>query len=146
MRTPVAGFRSCCVPALFSAASLLSSAAPRRNAYSFPGPGAATLRRGVLVLPFRLASAVPPLLPLAMSNPGSSAESESAAAAAASLEKQFVEFHARLEESGSVRERIRGVVTEMESAIRLIQSSILLLHQSHPVPGWCAWVRGRRLT
>ncbi|CAA6655515.1 unnamed protein product [Spirodela intermedia] len=67
-----------------------------------------------------------------MSNIGSSSDSESAAAAAASLEKQFVEFHARLEESGSVRERIRGVVTEMETVIRLMQSSILLLHQSHP--------------
>ncbi|CAA7390803.1 unnamed protein product [Spirodela intermedia] len=134
MRTSVAAFRSCCVPALFSTAPLLWSATSRRNAFSFPGPSATPLRRRGLVLPFRLASTIPPLPPQAMSNIGSSSDSESAAAAAASLEKQFVEFHARLEESGSVRERIRGVVTEMETVIRLMQSSILLLHQSHPVP------------
>ncbi|KAG9441666.1 hypothetical protein H6P81_017520 [Aristolochia fimbriata] len=49
------------------------------------------------------------------------------------LEKQFEGFRLQLEESGSIRERIRSVVMEMESAVRLMQYSILLVHQSLPV-------------
>lgn len=51
-----------------------------------------------------------------------------------SIEKQFEDFRLQLEESGSVRERIRSVSMEMESAIRLMHSIILLVHQSLPVP------------
>ncbi|XP_008800045.2 translin [Phoenix dactylifera] len=51
-----------------------------------------------------------------------------------SMEKQFEDFRVQLEESGSVRERIRRVVMEMEGAIRLMHSSLLLVHQSLPAP------------
>ncbi|XP_043707414.1 translin [Telopea speciosissima] len=51
-----------------------------------------------------------------------------------SMENQFEDFRRRLEESGSLRERIRAVSLEMESVTRLMQSSLLLVHQSRPVP------------
>lgn len=52
-----------------------------------------------------------------------------------SLEKQFGDFRLQLEESGSLRERIRAVVTEIESTTRLMYASLLLVHQSRPTPG-----------
>nr|CAD1835976.1 unnamed protein product [Ananas comosus var. bracteatus] len=45
----------------------------------------------------------------------------------------FEDFRHQLDESGSVRERIRSVVMEMEAAARLVHSSLLLVHQSLPV-------------
>lgn len=51
------------------------------------------------------------------------------------LEKQFQEFRHQLDDSGSLRERIRSVAFEIESATRLMHSSLLLIHQSRPVPG-----------
>ncbi|KAG8376571.1 hypothetical protein BUALT_Bualt09G0077300 [Buddleja alternifolia] len=51
-----------------------------------------------------------------------------------SLEKQFDEFRHQLQDSGSLRERIRSVSLEIESATRLMQSSLLLIHQSRPIP------------
>lgn len=51
-----------------------------------------------------------------------------------SMEKQFEDFRTQLEESGKIRDRIKAVAMEMESAIRLMQSSILLVHQSLPIP------------
>ncbi|XWS59657.1 hypothetical protein CRYUN_Cryun08bG0140800 [Craigia yunnanensis] len=51
-----------------------------------------------------------------------------------SLEKQFEKFRVQLQDSGSLRERIRAVVLEIESATRLMQASLLLVHQSKPMP------------
>lgn len=51
------------------------------------------------------------------------------------LEKQFEDFRHQLEESGSLRERIRAVVSEIESTTRLMYASLLLVHQSRPTPG-----------
>ncbi|XP_022767324.1 translin [Durio zibethinus] len=51
-----------------------------------------------------------------------------------SLEKQFEKFRVELEDSGILRERIRAVVLEIESATRLMQASLLLVHQSKPIP------------
>ena len=57
------------------------------------------------------------------------------------LEKQFEVFRAQLEESGTLRDRIRAVVSEIESTTRLIHSGLLLVHQSRSTPGtasfWC---------
>ncbi|XP_031399195.1 translin isoform X1 [Punica granatum] len=50
------------------------------------------------------------------------------------LEKQFEGFRVQLEESGSLRDRIRTVAMEIESATRLMHSSLLLVHQSRPLP------------
>ncbi|XP_050226340.1 uncharacterized protein LOC126676225 [Mercurialis annua] len=50
-----------------------------------------------------------------------------------SLENQFKDFRAHLEESGSLREKIRAVVTQIESANRCIHVTLLLVHQSRPV-------------
>nr|XP_023885804.1 uncharacterized protein LOC111997903 [Quercus suber] len=51
-----------------------------------------------------------------------------------SLEKQFEVFRVQLEDSGSLRERIRAVVMEIESTTRLIHANLLLVHQSRPTP------------
>lgn len=51
-----------------------------------------------------------------------------------SLEKQFEEFRVQLEDSGRLRERIRAVALEIESATRLMHSCLLLVHQSRPLP------------
>ncbi|GMJ02991.1 hypothetical protein like AT2G37020 [Hibiscus trionum] len=51
-----------------------------------------------------------------------------------SLEKQFEKFRVQLQDSGSLREHIRAVVMEIESATRLMQASLLLVHQSKPIP------------
>ena len=58
-----------------------------------------------------------------------------APASSPSLEKQFEVFRVQLEDSGSLRERIRSVVMEIESTTRLIHASLLLVHQSRPTPG-----------
>ncbi|XP_018473091.2 uncharacterized protein LOC108844346 [Raphanus sativus] len=50
------------------------------------------------------------------------------------LEKQFESFRGQLEESAALREQIRAVVMEIESATRLIQANLLLVHQSRPIP------------
>ena len=52
-----------------------------------------------------------------------------------SLEKQFEELRLQLEESGGLRERIRTVVSEIESTTRLMHASLLLVHHSRPTPG-----------
>ncbi|KAK9290942.1 hypothetical protein L1049_009122 [Liquidambar formosana] len=51
-----------------------------------------------------------------------------------SLEKQFEDFRHQLDESGSLRERIRAVAMEIESATRLMHANLLLVHQSRPIP------------
>lgn len=51
-----------------------------------------------------------------------------------SLEKQFGEFRTHLEQSGTLRDRIRAVVSEIESTTRLMYASILLVHHSRPTP------------
>ncbi|XP_044505308.1 translin [Mangifera indica] len=51
-----------------------------------------------------------------------------------SLQKQFEDFRVQLEESGSLRERIRGIVLEIESSTRLMHASLLFVHQSRPLP------------
>jgi predicted translin family RNA/ssDNA-binding protein len=50
------------------------------------------------------------------------------------LEKQFQDFRHHLDESVGLRDRIRAVAMEIESATRLMHSSLLLVHQSRPVP------------
>ncbi|BAT85406.1 hypothetical protein VIGAN_04294700 [Vigna angularis var. angularis] len=52
-----------------------------------------------------------------------------------SLEKQFDAFRVHLEQSGTLRDRIRSVVSEIESSTRLIYATLLLVHQSRPTPG-----------
>lgn len=51
------------------------------------------------------------------------------------LEKQFDSFRVQLDESGSLRERIRAVVMEIESTTRLMHAGLLLVHQSRPTTG-----------
>ncbi|RWW30058.1 hypothetical protein BHE74_00018231 [Ensete ventricosum] len=51
-----------------------------------------------------------------------------------SLEKQFEDFRVQLDETASVRERIRAVVMEMEAAVRLMNARLLLVHHSLPNP------------
>ncbi|CDP06756.1 unnamed protein product [Coffea canephora] len=50
------------------------------------------------------------------------------------LEKQFEDFRHHLEDSGNLRERIRAVATEIDSTTRLMHSSLLLVHQTRPIP------------
>ncbi|KAL3623337.1 hypothetical protein CASFOL_032153 [Castilleja foliolosa] len=59
------------------------------------------------------------------------------------LEKQFEDFRHQLDDSGSLRERIRSVASEIESVTRLMQSSLLLIHQSRPIPEILEKVKGQ---
>ncbi|KAH9671487.1 translin family protein [Citrus sinensis] len=52
-----------------------------------------------------------------------------------SMEKQFEDFRVKLDEAGSLRERIRAVVNEIESISRLMHASLLHVHQSRPLSG-----------
>lgn len=56
------------------------------------------------------------------------------ASSVASMDRQFEEFRAQLEESGAVRERLRSIVADLESATRLMQAQLLLIHHSRPSP------------
>ncbi|RVW80230.1 Translin [Vitis vinifera] len=51
-----------------------------------------------------------------------------------SVEKQFESFRCQLEESGGLRERVRAIAMEIESATRLMHANLLLVHQSRSVP------------
>lgn len=55
----------------------------------------------------------------------------------ASMERQFEEFRSLLDDSGSVRERIRSVVSEVELVARVMQSNLLLIHNALVSPGKC---------
>ncbi|XP_015697204.2 translin [Oryza brachyantha] len=48
------------------------------------------------------------------------------------MDAQFESFRAQLDESSTLRDRIRAVVSEVESASRLASAALLLVHQ--PVP------------
>lgn len=61
--------------------------------------------------------------------------SSSSSSSPLSIQNQFGDFHKQLEDSGVIRERIQSLVREMERAIRLMQSSIILIHQSLPASG-----------
>ncbi|XP_073129123.1 uncharacterized protein [Henckelia pumila] len=50
------------------------------------------------------------------------------------LENQFEELRHQLEDTGDSRERIRNISREIESTTRLMHYSLLLIHQSQPVP------------
>ncbi|RWW16124.1 hypothetical protein GW17_00020002 [Ensete ventricosum] len=76
-------------------------------------------------------------LPMANRSPPPSTAttaSEILDSSSSSVEKQFEGFRVHLEESGNVRERIRAVVMEMEGAVRLMHSSLLLVHHTRPNP------------
>lgn len=51
------------------------------------------------------------------------------------MDKEFETFRQYLDESGSLRDRIKGVASEMESTNRVIHSLLLLVHQSRPISG-----------
>ncbi|XVE96639.1 hypothetical protein REPUB_Repub02eG0240000 [Reevesia pubescens] len=80
-------------------------------------------------LPFRS-----PLTVTLCSTSMDSGDSDALQQTSPSLEKQFEKFRVQLEDSGSLQERIRAVVLEIESATRLMQASLLLVHQSKPIP------------
>ncbi|URD82214.1 ABC transporter G family member [Musa troglodytarum] len=122
-----------------------------RGAFRFAAPVVSTLSAGAL----RLSRPPPALLllersprssfhrlfsaslPMAnRSSPPSTATtaSETLDSSSSSMEKQFEGFRVQLDESGSVRERIRAVVMEMEGAVRLMHSSLLLVHHTRPNP------------
>ncbi|CAI8585370.1 unnamed protein product [Vicia faba] len=74
-----------------------------------------------------------PIRPLSFFS-SSMASTHFSSSSALSLEKQFGEFRTQLEESGTVRDRIRTVVTQIESTTRLMYANILLVHHSRPTP------------
>ncbi|XP_009382136.2 uncharacterized protein LOC103970190 [Musa acuminata AAA Group] len=122
-----------------------------RGAFRIAAPIISTLNAGAL----RLSRTPPPLLllersprssfhrlfsgslPMANRSPPpstSTTASETLDSSSSSMEKQFEGFRVQLEESGNVRERIRAVVMEMEGAVRLMHSSLLLVHHTRPNP------------
>ncbi|KAI7753839.1 hypothetical protein M8C21_031993 [Ambrosia artemisiifolia] len=60
-------------------------------------------------------------------------DSSSSSPTSAIVEKQFHDFRHRLEESGTLRDRIKAVATQIESTTRMMHSSLLLIHQSRPI-------------
>ncbi|GAB2235761.1 hypothetical protein Droror1_Dr00026202 [Drosera rotundifolia] len=60
-------------------------------------------------------------------------DTSSAAAAGDEVEKQFRSFRTQLEESGELREKIRGVAMEIEGVARIMHADLLLVHQSRPL-------------
>ncbi|KAM7531723.1 hypothetical protein LguiB_035133 [Lonicera macranthoides] len=60
-------------------------------------------------------------------------ESHAPQYSSAVMDKQFEDFSHHLQESGRVRDRIRAVAMEIESANRIMHSSLLLVHQSRPL-------------
>ncbi|CAK9323172.1 unnamed protein product [Citrullus colocynthis] len=69
------------------------------------------------------------------SSSSSMAGTDAEAPASSSLvEKQFEHFRSQLQDSGSLRDRIRSVAMEIESSTRLMQASLLLVHQSRFIP------------
>ncbi|KAL9232378.1 hypothetical protein vseg_007497 [Gypsophila vaccaria] len=49
------------------------------------------------------------------------------------IEAQFEKFRAHLDESSGLREKIRNVSIEIDSAARIMHAGLLLVHQSRPV-------------
>ncbi|KAL8036210.1 hypothetical protein ABFX02_12G144400 [Erythranthe guttata] len=94
-----------------------------------------TLHRSSLVLPPYYAAVYPgrPSTLTSMAG-GESGSNAPPSPTVHTLEKQFEVFQHKLSDSGTLRERIRGVALEIESATRLMQSSLLLIHQSRPIP------------
>ncbi|XP_076895252.1 uncharacterized protein LOC143547807 [Bidens hawaiensis] len=62
------------------------------------------------------------------------ASGDSSSPTSAAVEKQFDNFLHHLEESGSLRDRIKAVAMQIESTTRIMHSSLLLIHQSRPLP------------
>ncbi|KAF9594761.1 hypothetical protein IFM89_034744 [Coptis chinensis] len=50
------------------------------------------------------------------------------------VEKQFEKLRTQLEQSRNLRDRIQSVTNEIESTLRVMQSGLLLVHQSRPIP------------
>ncbi|MCO5582267.1 hypothetical protein L7F22_036159 [Adiantum nelumboides] len=48
------------------------------------------------------------------------------------VDRQFERFRLQLEESGAVREKLRAIVSDLDSATRLMQAQLLLIHHSRP--------------
>lgn len=51
-----------------------------------------------------------------------------------SMDLQFEEFRSQLEESGAVREKLRCIVSDLETVTRVMQAQLLLIHHSRPSP------------
>jgi hypothetical protein len=113
--------RPAAAAATATAAALLSTPPP------FPVAASCLLppcRFALLLPPRRLCSAAPP----------------HASAAPDSLpppvmDVQFESFRAQLDESSALRDRIRAVVAEVESASRVATAALLLVHQPVPLAG-----------
>ncbi|XP_047338456.1 translin [Impatiens glandulifera] len=92
-----------------------------------------------LPLPFSLSRTVTLQAPICFpptfcSSSSSSFTMSDASNSSTTLEKQFDHLRHQLDESGSLRERIRAVVMEIESTTRTMHSCILLVYQSRPIP------------
>ncbi|CAM0956945.1 unnamed protein product [Alopecurus aequalis] len=113
-----------------AATAVVATAAALRAAFVAPPVAASRLLppRRALLLPLNClssssfsssSSAVPPCAPPSDSSP-------------AFMDAQFESFRAQLDGSSALRERIRAVVSEVESASRAATAALLLVHQ--PIP------------
>eukprot|EP01018_Ginkgo_biloba_P021266 Gb_15140 [translate_table: standard] len=50
------------------------------------------------------------------------------------MERQFEEFRHQLDESGTIRERLRVIVSDLDTVTRLMHANLLLVHHSLPTP------------
>uniref|UniRef100_A0A0E0M845 Translin n=1 Tax=Oryza punctata TaxID=4537 RepID=A0A0E0M845_ORYPU len=103
-----------------------------------PPPAAASASRllprrptASILLPLRRLCSVPPHAAAAASS-SSSSGTGSGSHPSPVMDAQFESFRAQLDESSTLRDRIRAVVSEVESASRVASAALLLVHQ--PVP------------
>ncbi|XP_074268859.1 uncharacterized protein LOC141592163 [Silene latifolia] len=59
--------------------------------------------------------------------------SSSSSSCIPAMEAQFENFRTHLHDSSNLRERIRNVALEIESAARIMHANLLLVHQSRPI-------------
>ncbi|OEL31493.1 hypothetical protein BAE44_0007488 [Dichanthelium oligosanthes] len=119
-------------PAAVAATATATAAALRLRTAgaSLSAPPAALLtprRAALLLLPLRRLCS--PALPHASAAPDSQPPPRLPSPI---MDAQFESFRAQLDESSTLRDRIRAVVSEVESASRVATAALLLVHQ--PVP------------
>lgn len=132
--------KSCSRIVIFSGFSLSRSLNPSPSPLRFPLPlipvsSHRILSTAVVRLASIRCSSFDSISSLTMSPGGEVETGVPSSPITQNMEKQFEDFRQHLDDSGNLRERIRAVAVEIESVIRLMHGSLLLVHQSGPTSG-----------
>ena len=118
-----------------AATAVAATAAALRAAFLAPPAAAFRLLppRRVFLLPLhRLSSSSSPTAP-----PCAASSDSQPPPLPAFMDAQFESFRSQLDGSSALRDRIRAVVSEVESASRAASAALLLIHQPVPLSGCC---------